>query len=162
MFDMRAERSFARMFALAKSELKTPPALAQGLIQSEAGHKDSQKSNLSCTVSYCVVAICSLKGNKTKAWTTGTCLGCLGVWLRFSVFRSSVAWATWNSNFAYLCNTQRTQRTNLSIKPSFPCSWPHLKKGLASSAAWEKQTNLAICTASHKKSKLVTCELTML
>lgn len=44
--DMRADRSFARMFALAKSELKTPPALAQGLSQSEAGHKDSQKSNL--------------------------------------------------------------------------------------------------------------------
>ena len=44
--DMRADRSFARMFALAKSELKTPPALAQGLSQVGAGHKDSQKSNL--------------------------------------------------------------------------------------------------------------------
>lgn len=44
--DMRADRSFARMFALAKSERKTPPALSQGLSQVGAGHKDSQNSNL--------------------------------------------------------------------------------------------------------------------
>ena len=90
MFDMRAERSFARMFALAKSELKTPPALAQGLIQSEAGHKDSQKSNLSCTVSYCVVAICSLKGNKNQGLNNRDVSGlsrCLTQIFCFQIFR---------------------------------------------------------------------------
>lgn len=46
--------------------------------------------------------------------------------------------------------------------PSFPCSWPHLKKGLANSAAWERQTNNAICNDSHIwKSKPVTSLTTL-
>ena len=104
------------------------------------------------------VAIWSLKGNKNRGlnnnWDVSGLSRCLTQIFCFQIFRrlSHLKLKLWIP----------LQHSTHSIMPSFPFSWPHLKKGLASSAAWEKQTNLAICTDSHKKSKLVTCELTML